>query len=157
MAVLVTRTTYDMSQELIQEWKQICNSKSIEHKRKAVIFRRKHLVIGSIPIVLPILLGVTNSLLLDNMARLYISTIGFAAVTLASGVYRFLDLGSRTTEHSTSDYLYQNLTLYIDMQLSRVKGKQAALDLLTEHVNTEMKSLDLFSPSLNHETCCHRR
>jgi hypothetical protein len=145
-------------EDLAQEWSEICIVESRNHLIAGYSTQKSHNRYGMTTVIVPIVsLAITTIIgiyLPDSELISVIAAIGFMLGSIASAVYKWLNLGEITQLHWRYESEYKALSLDIAHEMARERNYRKSADTFMDSIRGKMQHYESSSPPLPKGNSC---
>ena len=149
------------SEEVLREIdkkREICLEQKEIHENISNNLYKKHIIYGLPQIIIPIVMTFVSQIIEDEDDLRLASGIGFLTNGVCTCLHTFFNFNIISQKHERASFKYNDLVSYIDINL--LKENRIRSTMLLDHIATEMKNLECYSPSTQNvciSNCCLNR
>jgi len=133
---------------LLERWKEESVELKVIHERLSNTNYKKHIIYGSIALIIPIILTFTSQVVLDQDLNRYISGSGFLVVGVTNAMLSFLNFKSKSLSHEFASLSHNTIIDSIDSNFSRQDKYKIPADVMIAQTKNEIKNLKLYGPRI---------
>jgi len=137
---------------LLERWKEESVELRDIHERLSNTNYKKHIIYGSITLIIPIILTFTSQVVLDQELNRYISGAGFLIVGVTNSMLTFLNFKSKSLSHEFASVNHNNIIDSIESNFSRQYKFRIPADVMIAQTKNEIRNLKLYGPRTS-STC----
>lgn len=147
----------EKQEDLILRISDECLSDAYKHNKQARYYKKMYNVLSLPAVILPLLLSTLEKTELAVHNPMVISA-GLTLVAILNGISQYVNAGSRSNEHFSTENLYSHLSNDILVMLSKPRRCRVACDVVLERVRLQFQSIQSHAPDIDDPICrCLRR
>jgi hypothetical protein len=136
------------NEELLQEWAKKCNEASIKHEKKGYLNKTRYRIWAVPNMVLTVVFSGLSGVFGDEQYMKYISTCGFIASGIITGVSSLYNFGKSQQQHFDFSTRYSEVALEVQAELIKQRHFRTPADVFCVRTLMKYEQLNRNAPAL---------